>query len=352
MKLFTVGPVEMFERTLKLKSEQLPYFRTDEFSKMMLKADGQLKYIVDASENSKTIYLTASGTGAMEATVMNCFNQQDKLLVINGGGFGERFEKICKIHRIEYTAIEVPLEKDLTEEMLLPYENCGYTGLLVNVHETSIGKLYDIAMLGKFCKRNNIFLVVDAISSLFIDAISMKEHCIDALIFSSQKALSLSPGMAGVVLSEQIIVERVLTNEVRSMYFDFKDYIVNFERGQTPFTPCVGTFIEYSDMIQVICDAGIAKIVEDKKRLANQFREELKKQGFGVPQYTMSNGLTPVYLDNAYEFYLKLKENYNLVVTPNGGALRDKVIRIGHMGNLDSCDYCYLLECMLKIRQE
>ena len=352
MKLFTVGPVEMYETTLNVKSRQLPYFRTDEFSQMMLRADEQLKDIVGATKESKTIYLTASGTGAMEATVMNCFHKNDKLLVINGGGFGARFEKICEIHGIDFTSVEVPLDEDLTEEMLVAYENCGYIGLLVNIHETSIGKLYDVIMLGEFCKRNNMFFVVDAISSVFIDSISVKEHNIDALIFSSQKALSLSPGMAGVVLSERMVKECVLENPVCSMYFDFKDYIVNFERGQTPFTPCVGTFIEYADMIQWIYDRGINTVIEEKAQLAKYFRNALEEHGIAVPKYRLSNGLTPLYMENAYDGYRVLKEKYGLVVTPNGGELKDKIIRVGHMGNVTCEDYDYLIECMLKLGWE
>ncbi len=352
MKLFTVGPVEMYENTLNVKKRQLPYFRTDEFSQMMLLADKQLKEIVEAEKECRTIYLTASGTGAMEATVMNCFHKNDKLLVINGGGFGARFEKICEIHGIDSTSVAVSLEEDLTEEMLAPYENCGYTGMLVNIHETSVGKLYDVVMLGEFCKRNNMLFVVDGISSVFIDYISVKEHNIDALIFSSQKALSLSPGMAGVVLSERMVKERVLKNQVRSMYFDFKDYIVNFERGQTPFTPCVGIFMEYADMIQWIYDRGIEHIIKEKAQLAEYFRNALKEYGIRVPKYRLSNGLTPLYMENAYEVYRILKEKYGLVVTPNGGGLKDKIIRVGHMGNVTCEDYDYLIECMLKLGLE
>lgn len=349
MKLFTVGPVEMYEGTLTLRSRQLPYFRTEEFSKMMLLADKQLKYILDAEETSKTIYLTTSGTGAMEATVMNCFGQKDKLLIINGGTFGARFEKICQIHGIEYTTVLVPIEKDLTEEMLAPYEKQGYTGMLVNIHETSIGKLYDIDLLSRFCKQNEMFFVVDAISSAFVDYISVKQSGIDALIFSSQKALALAPGMSGVILSNRIVGERVLKNKIRSMYFDFKDYIDNFERGQTPYTPCVGIFLEYANMLQLITNQGINQIIEKRKRLADFFRSELNKEGFYVPQYRLSNGLTPVYMNGAYNFYHELKEKFGLVITPNGGELAERLVRIGHMGNLEIADYKYLIKCMMEV---
>ncbi|MEG1185971.1 MAG: alanine--glyoxylate aminotransferase family protein, partial [Eubacterium sp.] len=96
MSLFTVGPVEMYPETLEIRSHQIPYFRTPEFSEMMNKMDEKLKKMVGTSQKSKTIYLTASGTAGMEAVVMNSFNTHDKLLIVNGGTFGQRFVDICQ----------------------------------------------------------------------------------------------------------------------------------------------------------------------------------------------------------------------------------------------------------------
>ncbi len=350
MKLFTVGPVEMYDEILQIRAKQLPYFRTAEFSQMMIEADEILKRVIHAPEEAKTVYLTASGTGAMEATVMNCFSQQDKVLIINGGGFGQRFVDICKIHDIPYTEIKVDFNMNITKELLEQYSDCGYTGFLVNIHETSIGKLYPIDVISDFCEKNNLYLIVDAISSLFADTYDMEKYHIDATIFSSQKALALAPGMAVVVMSGRIVENRVLKNTVKSMYFDFKDYLHNFERGQTPFTPAVGIFIEFANMLKIIDEMSINKKVEDTKSIASQFRNMAKDMGFEMPAFTMSNALTTlVFEKNAKKIYTTLKEQYDYVVTPCGGEMADKLLRIGHMGNLAVSDFEELLKAMKEV---
>ena len=145
MKLFTVGPVEMYPFTLKTAAGQIPYFRTKEFSAMML--EELLKKQMHAPDTSRLVFLTASGTGAMEATVFNLFNKDDRLLIIDGGSFGHRFAQICELHGIPHDVLTLSFGESLTSERLEEYSGTAYTGLLVNIHETSTGQLYDINTL-------------------------------------------------------------------------------------------------------------------------------------------------------------------------------------------------------------
>lgn len=189
-----------------------------------MKDNAQLmKQFLDADENDEILFLTASGSGAMEATEMNCFDQNDKLLVISGGTFGRRFEQICQIHQIPYEPLKLGQDETLTEASFVPFENQGFTGLLVNLDETSTGQLYDLDLISDFCQRNHLYLVVDAISAFLCDPYHAKIHGVDATIVSSQKGLCLAPGLSIVHLSRRMVEERVLKSEVRSLYFDFED---------------------------------------------------------------------------------------------------------------------------------
>lgn len=172
---FTVGPVQIQEDILELGKEQVPYFRTDEFSALMKENEKTILSLFDAPENSRSIFMTGSGTSSMEAGVMNFFTAKDKVLVVNGGSFGERLAELCEIHEIPYTQIKLQSGKPLTEEILGSYENKGYTGFLVQLCETSTGVRYDMNMIGDFCRRNNMFLFVDAVSGFLADEISMKK---------------------------------------------------------------------------------------------------------------------------------------------------------------------------------
>ena len=233
---FTVGPVQSTEAVRKIGSENVPYFRTPEFSGVMLENEELIKKFAKAAEKSRTVFITGSGTAAMEAVVMNIFNKNDKLLIVNGGSFGQRFVDLCKIHGLKYDEIKPEFGKDITKEMLEKYENKGYTGFLVNIHETSTGVYYNPEVISDFCKRNSVFLAVDAISSFLADNFEMEKWGVDVMITGSQKALACPPGISIIVLSENAI-NRIDHNDVKCMYLNLKSALKNGKRGQTPFTP-------------------------------------------------------------------------------------------------------------------
>ena len=182
--LFTIGPVEMFPETLEIGGKQVPYFRNDEFSQVVFSASAGLKRLL-FNKNGEIILLTSSGTGAMEATVMNCFTKEDNLIVIEGGSFGHRFAQICEVHDIPHKSVKVENGETLTKDMIEDViGDEKFTGLLVNLDETSNGQLYDIKMLSEVCCENDLIFVVDAISAFLADEINMDKYGIDAVILS------------------------------------------------------------------------------------------------------------------------------------------------------------------------
>lgn len=346
MKLFTVGPAQMYQHTIEVRSKVVPYFRTSEFSKMNLESAEMIKNCMEAEQDSEVVFLTASGSGAMEATVMNCFNENDKLLVISGGTFGERFEHICEIHGIPYQALKLGPDEQLSAQHFDKYNRKGFTGLLVNLHETYTGQLYDIDIIEDFCQRNNLFLVVDAISTFLCDPYSMKKHHIDTTIVSSQKGLCLAPGLSVIVLSKRM-AEKVMGNKVSTMYFDFKDYFINMQRGQTPFTPCVGVLFELHDMLKFIEEnGGISERVKEVKERCDYFRKQVMELPVSLPPFPLSNAITPIRFDKnvATEIFEYLKNEKDIMVNPVGGELGKHSLRIAHIGDLKLADYDMLIK--------
>ncbi len=337
---FTVGPVQASEAVRKIGAEQVPYFRTPEFSNTMLENEHLMKRFAQGDEQARVVFLTGSGTASMEASVMNVFTERDKVLVVNGGSFGQRFVEICQIHQIPYEEIKVPFGRALKESQLLQYEGKGYTGFLVNLHETSSGVLYNLKTISSFCKRNGIFLVVDAISCFLADEINMKESEIEVLLTGSQKALACPPGVSVIVLSEKA-VRRVEGNQVRSMYFDLKSALNNGERGQTPFTPAVSILLQINERLKEIeASGGVAAEIERIKKLAKGFRQKINGLPFEICSESLSNAVTPLHPTtvSAYELFTRLKDEYQIWVCPNGGSLAEKVFRVGHIGALTQAD--------------
>ncbi|NBK97758.1 MAG: alanine--glyoxylate aminotransferase family protein [Erysipelotrichia bacterium] len=291
MKIFTVGPVEMFERTLKVRSKPLPYFRTDDFSKVMLEIQTRLQRVLYTKKSSKCAIITGSGSAAMEAVVSNSFNQEDKLLIINGGSFGQRFVKLCEIYHIPFDEVKLAYDEALTQAHLEQFKDGAYTAMLVNIHETSTGQLYDIKMLSTFCKQKQMKLVVDAISSFLSDPFHMDEDGVDCVIISSQKALSLAPGLSMVVMNEDFYDSKVKDKEMINLYLNLNEHIKNMERGQTPNTPAVGICFELLDMLRYVEEKGVDVIVNETHTRAMRFREMIKPLGLHTPAFPLSNKL-------------------------------------------------------------
>lgn len=350
---FTVGPVMSTTEILAIGGEQVPYFRTKEFSDIMLENEALMKEFVNAPENAKAIFITGSGTASMEAVVMNIFTSKDKLLVIDGGSFGHRFTELCDIHNIPYTAIKPETGHTVTEEMLAPYKGQGYTGLLVNIHETSTGVHYDPLLLGNFCKEEGMLLVIDAISSFLADHLDMQQCHADVIITGSQKVLACAPGISIIVLGERAL-ERIHINEEKTMYLSLKEALKNAERGQTPFTPAVGILRQINTRLRGIkADGGAASEIAVIKAQADDFRSKIKDLPFEIVSESMSNALTPLHptTASAYDIFLRLKDEYNIWICPNGGSMKDTIFRVGHFGAQDSKDNDTLIAAFKDLRK-
>ena len=345
---FTVGPVQSNDLVRSIGGEQVPYFRTPEFSKIMLENEQLMKKFSGAEEKARVVFITGSGTASMEATVANTFTEQDKVLIVNGGSFGQRFVQLCEIYEIPHTEIKLDNGKALTEQHLAVYENKGYTAFMVNVHETSTGVHYDMNLISAFCRRNHLFLIVDAISSFLADEFQMQELGVDVMITGSQKALACPPGISVIVLSEKAI-ERVEANKPKCMYLDLKSALKNGERGQTPFTPAVGILRQiHARLKQIEADGGVEKESAKIKDLAEDFRKKIKDLPFEIVSESMSNAVTPLHplTAPAYDIFITLKDEYGIWICPNGGELKDKVFRVGHIGALTKDDNDKLIDAL------
>lgn len=345
---FTVGPVQSSDIVRSIGGEQVPYFRTSEFSEIMFENEALMKKFAKAEDDARAVFITGSGTASMEAVTVNTLTEQDKVLIVNGGSFGQRFVQLCEIYQIPHAEIKLDVGKALTEEDLKEYENQGYTAFMVNVHETSTGVHYNIQMISEFCKRNQMFLIVDAISSFLADEFDMKALGVDVMITGSQKALACPPGISIIVLSGKA-VERVESGRTRCMYLDLKSALKNGERGQTPFTPAVGTLRQiHARLKEIDAAGGVETEIKKIGSLAEDFREKIKELPFEIVSESMSNAVTPLHplTASANDIFLTLKDEYGIWVCPNGGELKDAVFRVGHIGSLTTEDNDKLIDAL------
>ena len=345
---FTVGPVMCSEEVRAVGGEQVPYFRTEEFSELMKENERYILSFCKAPEGSRVAFMTNSSTGSMEAAVMNCFTPEDKVLAIDGGSFGHRFVELCEIHEIPHTVIALKHGQKLTRERLYEYDGAEFTGLLVNIDETSTGVLYDSEMIGEFCRKNGIFYICDCVSAFLADPFDMSHCGADVMITGSQKALACPPGVSVIVLSPRA-VNRVTGRKIRSMYFNLADVLKNMERGQTPFTPAVGILRQINTRLKEIETAGGAEAeIARVAAQAKDFRDRIRDLPFEIVSESPANGVTPFHPlhADAYEIFLTLKDQYNIWICPNGGDMKHTVFRVGHIGYLTHEDNTTLINAL------
>ena len=353
---FTVGPVQSSDAVRAIGAEQVPYFRTAEFSELMLENERLVKKFAHTTEDSHVVFMTCSGSGGMETAIMNCLTKEDKALVVNGGSFGERFVELLTLHQIPFTEIKLEHGKTLKPEHLAQYEGQGYTAFLIQKHETSTGVHYDINMVGDFCKRNNCFLIVDTISTFLCDPFDMAEIGAGVMITGSQKALACAPGIAVMALAPSAL-RRIEKVNCCCQYLDLKLALKNMERGQTPWTPAVGILRQINVRLKEIeamggAEAEITRCAE----LSKYFRDKLVEYNlpFEIVSESLSNAVTPLHptTQSAYEIFLKIKDEYGMWICPNGGSMKDSIFRVGHIGYLQKEDYDKLIAAFLDLREK
>lgn len=351
---FTVGPVQSSASVRTIGAEQVPYFRTAEFSELMKENEILIKKFAKATDDSRAVFLTCSGSGGMEAAVMNTLTSNDKAIVVNGGSFGTRFVELLKLHEIPFVEIKLDLGKALKSEDLAPFERQGYTAFLVNKLETSTGVHYDIDLISQFCKRNGIFLIVDCVSTFLADSFNMAEQGGDVMITGSQKALACPPGVSVMCLSPRAI-ERVNSTKCICQYFDLKIALKNQKRGQTPWTPAVNILRQINARLKEIdSNGGVEAEIMRTATLANYFRERIKELPFEIVSDSLSNAVTPLHpiTIGAYDIFLKMKDEYGMWVCPNGGSMKDIIFRVGHIGDLVIEDYDKLIDAFVDLQKK
>ena len=351
---FTVGPVMSSEAVRAVGSEQVPYFRTAEFSELMFENEALMKKFAKASDDSRVAFITGSSSAGMETAIMNTLTPNDKAIVVNGGSFGQRFVELLQLHEIPFTEIKLEPGKALKPEHLAGLDGQGYTTFLVNKHETSTGVHYDIDMISDFCKRNNLFLIVDSVSTFLTDPFDMEKLGADIMITGSQKALACPPGISVLVLSPRAL-DRVASTKCKCQYLDLQIALKNAERGQTPWTPAVGILRQINVRLKEIdANGGVEAEIARTAELANYFREQIKDLPFEIISESLSNAVTPLHptTASAYDIFLKIKDEYGMWICPNGGSMKDTVFRVGHIGALTKADYDKLIAAFKDLQRK
>jgi len=339
-RLFTPGPTPLPEEVRLGQAKEILHHRSKEFSVIFQEIRQGLKYVFQ-TENEVLLF-TASGTGAMEAVIANLFSSKDKVLVVRGGKFGERWAEIADIFGAEILPLDIEwgsaVDVHLIEKKL--NEDSKIKAVLTQLVETSTGIAYDIRKIAEVVKKTDTVLIVDAVSGLGAQPLLTDEWGVDVVVGASQKALMIPPGLSFVSLSTK--AWRLVENSnLPKYYWDFKKTKLAQEKNQTPYTPAVSLICALRESLNLFKKEGWENVIRRHARLAEATRKAVLALGLEILGEVSSNVATaikvPAEIDEK-SLRKIMQDKYGVNIAGGQGKLKGKIIRIAHLGWMDSCD--------------
>ena len=340
--LLTPGPTPVPSEVLLEMANPIIHHRTEEFKEIFKEVCEDLKYLFQTKNN--VIVLASSGTGAMEASISNLFSQNDKVLIVRGGKFGERWGEIAESFGLNPVYIDVkwgdPVNvKDIKAKL---NEHPDIKGIFTQASETSTGIKHPIREIAKLIKDNdNCIMVVDGITGVGVFDIKTDDWCIDVLISGSQKAFMLPPGLSFISISEKAWRFSESSN-LPKYYFDLKKERKNLAKGQTAYTPAVSLIIGLKKVLEIYKKEGLENIFVRNKKFAEAVREAFKSIGLKIfneksPSEAVTAILLPEFVDGQ-KLVKFLRDKYKVSIAGGQEHLKGKIIRIAHMGFISTFD--------------
>ncbi len=337
-RLFTPGPTPVPEETLLELARPVTYHRAPEAKAILAEVSEDLKYVFQTSQPVFT--LTSSGTGGMEAAVVNVLAPGEKAILCTAGRWGERWKGILKAHAANIATVEVPYGKAVTPEMLANAlgENPDAKAVFATLSETSTGVGHDLEAFGKLVAKTDALLVVDGISGLGAMECKVDAWGIDVCVTGSQKALMLPPGLAFVSVSEKAW-KKIEATPLRSFYFDLRRYKKSHAESDTPFTPANTLIRAQRASLKRIRTEGIENLWTRHAKIAAACRAAITGMGLEIFAERPNNALTvitvPAGIDGSATLK-KMEKQYGYKLADGQDSMKGKIWRLSHMGYTDA----------------
>jgi len=275
------GPTPVPDDVLQAMTKQMINHRGPEFAGILNGITDKLKQLFQTKND--VFVLSGSGTGGMEATVVNVLSPGDKVLSVSIGVFGERFATIAQQFGAEVIPLKFEWGKAAEPEAVRQAlkDNPEIKAVLVTHNETSTGVTNDLAALSAVIKEYDKLLLVDAISSLGSINVPVDEWQCDVAVTGSQKGWMAPPGLAFVSISEKAWQAHANATMPR-FYWDFTKAKSYQEKGQTPWTPSMSTIFALATAVDTLAKEGIEKIAARHGKIGNLTRESIKSLGLSL----------------------------------------------------------------------
>ncbi len=330
------GPTPCPEAVLKEMGRQMINHRGPEFARLLEDTTAKMKKVFRTEGD--VLMLTGSGTGGMEAAVVNSLSPGDKVLNISIGVFGDRFAEIAETFGADVVRLNFEWGKaadpDVVRKALA--ENPGVKAVVVTHNETSTGVTNDLKALSEVFKEFDKIVLVDAISSLSSLELAVDDWGLDVTVSASQKGWMVPPGLAMISVSPRAWQAHA-QSKIPRYYWDLataKDFL---EKGQTPWTPAVSQVFALDVALEMLLQEGLDNVVARHQRIADTTRAGVKELGLTLfaEESHASNTVTAINVPEGVDgarLNKIMREEYNIVLGGGQSTMKGKIFRIGHLG--------------------
>ncbi|MDH4036597.1 MAG: alanine--glyoxylate aminotransferase family protein [Candidatus Krumholzibacteria bacterium] len=338
-RLFTPGPTAIPAEVLETAARPLIHHRTEAFRQAHRDAMSGLQYILRTT--NPVAILTASGSGAMEAAVVNMTRPGDTVITTELGKFSERWREIAEAYGMKVVTLKAEygqvVQPAAVERAFM--SNPGAAVLFATHSETATGVLQDVEAFAKIARAHGALIGVDAITSAGAHDVRTDDWGLDAVVGGSQKGVMIPPGLGYVAVSERA---RARMREGRHpvYYFDLLKALASAEKGDTPYTPAITLVLALRTALEMMRAEGIENIIARHDANARATRAAVTAMGLELLAAVPSNATTAVRTpgDSAGAIQKHLEKHYGVKIAGGQGALKGKIVRIGHLGHYDATD--------------
>lgn len=339
--LLAPGPTPVPAEVLQAMAAPTIHHRTPEFEAIVARVREQLRTVFQTEQ--EVITLAASGTGAMEASVTNCFSPGDAVLCVNGGKFGERWVKIARTYGLDVEELIVEwgqaVDSAAVESALR--RRPEIRGVLMQASETSTTVLHPVEPIARLTRDRDTLLIVDGITAVGVTDLPMDRWGIDVLVSGAQKAFMLPPGLAFAALSERAW-KATESAKLPRFYFDLRRERANIVKNTTAYTPAINLIYGLERSLALMLEDGLPALFDRHDRLARATRAAVAALGLervakDAPSPAATGIFTPSGVSGgAMQKYLR----YALGVEVAGGqdSYKGKVLRLAHIGYIGDFD--------------
>jgi len=340
IRLLTPGPTPVPERLSLRMAQPIVHHRSPEFEQVFARCREGLSWLFQTKQD--VVQLAASGTGAMEAALVNFLRRGDEAIVIDAGKFGERWAKLAKAYGVQAITLKVEwgsaVDPGAVKAALEEHPNAK--AVLVQANESSTGVAHPVQKLAQITRNHPAILVVDAISALGAFDLPFDAWGIDAMVSGSQKALGLPPGLAFLAASEKAWKLNE-TADLPRFYFDLKRERDNQRKNQTAWTPAISLVEGLDESLKMFREEGLAACFARHERLARGARAGMQALGLQLyskaPSAAMTTVLAPEGVDSE-KLVKHLFQQYGIKLVGGQDAAKGKIFRIAHLGYFDDFD--------------